>query len=89
MKKIILIYLFLFSASITYAVNEKKEDIQQKCVAQICCVRTAVDKESGESVSVRACVTTTGDAVIDKGKACSRAKDMAVKALDILVNTID
>lgn len=86
MKKII-VFCFLFLGFLTKADNKNIEFSDQRCVAQICCVRTASNSSSGESVSVKACVESTGDAVIDKGKACSRAKDQAVKSLQVLNDT--
>lgn len=60
--------------------NTKKED---STVAQVCC-RRGVSDDSGQNVSVRACVDSTGDAQIDMGNACTKARDAAKLALAAL-----
>ena len=84
MRRKFILSIFLLCCSLSAFSIEKEVKIFKDNVPQICCVRTASNPRSGESVSVRACVDVTGDAVIDKGKACARAKDLAKRALATL-----
>ena len=84
MKRKFILTVFLSCFSLSAFSKDKQIKIIKDNVPQICCVRTAANTRTGESVSVRACVDVSGDAVIDKGKACARAKDLAVRALATL-----
>lgn len=89
MKKY-LTFLALLIGSFTSLGNDLKQKIDcisTPSVVQICCKRTQVNRSTGESVTVRACVESTGDAVIDKGKACARANELAKKAINELTAT--
>ncbi|WP_395064682.1 hypothetical protein [Flavobacterium sp.] len=61
--------------------NAKSSD----AVTQVCCRRGASDPETGQTASIRACVDSTGDAVIDLGAACSKAQTAANAALKVLL----
>ncbi|MCX6195218.1 MAG: hypothetical protein NTY55_01030 [Flavobacteriia bacterium] len=88
MRKKIISSVFLLGCSLSaFSLEKEVLPINKEVIPQICCVRTASNQSTGESVSVRACVDVTGDAVIDKGKACARAKSIATKALTALNDT--
>lgn len=58
-------------ASGVFASNEV---VKEKELYNDVCCRRGTTNSSGENVTVRACVPSTGDAQIDMGKACEKAK---------------
>lgn len=67
----------VFANEIIEKEKTKKEDL---ALAQVCCRRGTSD-DSGQNVSVRACVDGTGDAQIDLVNVCTKASNAAKAAL--------
>lgn len=83
MKKLFFILSLSLMTSGVFANNQAEEKNTKKedsTVAQVCC-RRGVSDDSGQNVSVRACVDGTGDAQIDMGNACTKALNAAKDAL--------
>ena len=81
MKKIVFYFLIL-SGNIIFAKN-LKVITKSKIVISVCCQRSGSTSQ-GEIVTVRACVQSTVDFVIDKGNACSRARGAVQAAVRTL-----
>lgn len=86
MRKLIFILGLSLMTTGAFAGNTEKEKSENKKedLSQVCCRRGA-STSSGENVTVRACVDSTGDFDIDKGKACERAK----KAVELAIASLD
>lgn len=87
MKKLFLLSFLSLGLSV-YANdidNRKLDNKGEDSYAQVCCRRGKTTKD-GQNVTVRACVESTGDVDIDKGKACEKAVkavDAGIKALEL------
>ena len=59
----------------------KSEDLAKNT----CCTRRG-KSSNGQSVSITACVQSTGDLAIDMGNACGKATSIAAAAVEVLDN---
>lgn len=82
MKKLFLVFGLSLMTFGTFAneIKKDKKDEKKQNLVDVCC-RRGQTTSSGENVSVRACVPSTGDYQIDMGKACEKARTAVEKAI--------
>jgi hypothetical protein len=72
--------LLMVTTLVSANINEIENNIDKSAsTGNVCCIRSSTTL-TGEVVTVKGCIPSSGDAAIDKGKACERA-EKAVKAL--------
>ncbi len=88
MRKLFFSIVFMGVSGIISAntITNTSEIVSETPVSKVCCIRSATNA-GGEVVTIRACVESTGDTEIDRGKACSRASKLA-NALVVAMDTL-